>query len=94
MKTFSHVSFLKALLLIKANKIDDSFGYIIKITTVEKNLILRASCAIPFVFPFCNINGHLYADGGLKDSIPIKKSISDGNDKNIIVLIIIMSISS
>ena len=52
----------------------------------EKNSILRASCAIPFAFPFCNINGNLYADGGLKDSIPIKKSIKDGNEKNIIVL--------
>lgn len=52
----------------------------------DKNLILRASCAIPFAFPFCDIKGHLYADGGLKDSIPIKKSIADGNDKNIIVL--------
>ncbi|MDO5516758.1 MAG: patatin family protein [Clostridium sp.] len=52
----------------------------------EKNSILRASCAIPLAFPFCDIKGHLYADGGLKDSIPIKKSISDGNDKNIIVL--------
>lgn len=37
----NEVNILKALLLIKANKIDDSFGYIIKITTVEKNLILR-----------------------------------------------------
>ncbi|NME83120.1 patatin family protein [Clostridium sp. SM-530-WT-3G] len=52
----------------------------------EKNSILRASCAIPFAFPFCEIKGQLYADGGLKDSIPIKKSIKDGNEKNIIVL--------
>lgn len=52
----------------------------------EKNTILRASCAIPLMFPFAKINGKLYADGGLKDSIPIKKSIEDGNKKNIIVL--------
>lgn len=52
----------------------------------DKNTILRASCAIPLMFPFAKINGKLYADGGLKDSIPIKKSIEDGNKKNIIVL--------
>lgn len=52
----------------------------------DKNMILRASCAIPLMFPFAKINGKLYADGGLKDSIPIKKSIADGNKKNIIVL--------
>lgn len=52
----------------------------------DKNTILRASCAIPLAFPFANIKGKLYADGGLKDSIPIKKSIEDGNKKNIIIL--------
>lgn len=52
----------------------------------DKNMILRASCAIPLIFPFAKINGKLYADGGLKDSIPIKKSIVDGNKKNVIVL--------
>ena len=52
----------------------------------DKYMILRASWAIPLAFPFANIKGKLYADGGLKDSIPINKSIADGNKKNIIVL--------
>lgn len=52
----------------------------------DRNTILRASCAIPLMFPFANIKGKLYADGGLKDSIPIRKSIADGNKKNVIVL--------
>ncbi|WP_238917689.1 patatin family protein [Clostridium sp. YIM B02555] len=52
----------------------------------KRNSILRASIAIPLVFPFEKINGNYYADGGLSDPIPIKKSIEDGNDKNIIVL--------
>lgn len=52
----------------------------------DKNMILRASCAIPLIFPFAKINGKLYADGGLKESIPIEKSILDGNKKNIIIL--------
>ncbi len=52
----------------------------------KRNSILRASIAIPMAFPFEEINGQYYADGGLSDPIPINKSIADGNDKNIIVL--------
>ena len=32
------------------------------------------------------INGQPYLDGGVSDSIPIRKSIVDGNKKNIVVL--------
>ena len=52
----------------------------------EKNTILKASCSIPLLFPFVNIEDKYYADGGLSNPIPIYKSIEDGNDKNIIVL--------
>jgi predicted patatin/cPLA2 family phospholipase len=52
----------------------------------KRNSILRASIAIPLVFPFEKINGKYYADGGLSEPIPINKSIADGNDNNIIVL--------
>jgi predicted patatin/cPLA2 family phospholipase len=52
----------------------------------KRNSILRASIAIPLMFPFEKINGQLYADGGLSEPIPINKSIADGNDKHIIVL--------
>ena len=52
----------------------------------KRNSILRASIAIPMMFPFEKIDGEYYADGGLSDPIPINKSIADGNDKNIIVL--------
>lgn len=52
----------------------------------KRSSILRASIAIPLMFPFEKINGQYYADGGLSDPIPVKKSIADGNDKNIIVL--------
>jgi len=52
----------------------------------KRNSILRATIAIPLVFPLEKINGQYYADGGLSEPIPINKSIADGNDKNIIVL--------
>ena len=48
--------------------------------------MLRATCAIPFYFPAIEIGGVPYYDGGLADSIPIVKSLHDGNAKNLIVL--------
>lgn len=52
----------------------------------DKATILRATCAIPLFFPVIKINGNEYYDGGLCDPIPIKKAISDGNEKHLIIL--------
>ncbi len=49
-------------------------------------MALRATCAIPILFPAIKINGNEYYDGGLLDPIPIKKAIADGNEKHLIVL--------
>ena len=46
----------------------------------------RATCAIPFVFPTIKVDGKPYYDGGIADPIPIRRSIEDGNEKNLIVL--------
>lgn len=51
-----------------------------------KATMLRATCAIPLLFPVIKINGKEYYDGGLCDPIPIKKAIADGNTKHLIVL--------
>ncbi len=48
--------------------------------------MLRATCAIPYYFPKIELNGNIYYDGGLADSVPIKKSLKDGNTKHLIVL--------
>lgn len=48
--------------------------------------ILRASCALPLLFPEIEIDGEKYLDGGLADSIPYRQAINAGCDKNIIVL--------
>ncbi len=47
---------------------------------------IRASCALPFVSKFVEIDGVPYLDGGIADAIPIDFSIAHGCDKNIIVL--------
>ena len=52
----------------------------------EKYMALRATCAIPILFPAIKINGNEYYDGGLLDPIPIKKAIADGNEKHLIIL--------
>lgn len=52
----------------------------------DKATMLRATCAIPLLFPVIKINGKEYYDGGLCDPIPIKKAIAYGNTKHLIVL--------
>lgn len=47
---------------------------------------LRASSSLPILSPIVNFKGYELLDGGISDSIPISKSINDGNHKNIIIL--------
>lgn len=49
-------------------------------------LKLRASAAIPVLMPKTKIDGTVYVDGGIMDSIPIKEAIADGKTKHIIVV--------
>ena len=48
--------------------------------------VLQATCALPLLFKPIEIDGVRYADGGIADSIPYAKAISDGCDRVIIVL--------
>ena len=48
--------------------------------------VLRASSSLPFVARPVHFRDKVLMDGGMSDSIPIRKSISDGNKKNVIVL--------
>lgn len=48
--------------------------------------VVQASTALPLVFQTVDIDGKLYMDGGIADTIPIRKSILDGNRKNVIIL--------
>lgn len=48
--------------------------------------MVRASCALPLVSNIVEIGGRKYLDGGLVDSVPLKKSVSDGHTKNVVVL--------
>jgi Predicted esterase of the alpha-beta hydrolase superfamily len=48
--------------------------------------IVRASCSLPVMCPLVYVDGTPMVDGGVCDSIPLQKSILDGNRKNMVVL--------
>ena len=55
----------------------------------EKNRLMklcRASSSMPLVSPIVNIDGIPYLDGGLADSIPIRRALEIGNNKIVLVL--------
>lgn len=47
---------------------------------------VRASASLPLVSRNVKIGSSLYLDGGISDAIPIRKSILDGNRKNVVIL--------
>lgn len=52
----------------------------------DMKLKLRASAAIPILMPKTIINGEVYVDGGIIDSIPLKEAQKDGKKKHIVVV--------
>ena len=46
----------------------------------------RASSSLPFVSPMTTVDGIPMLDGGIADSVPVRKAIADGFDFNIIIL--------
>lgn len=52
----------------------------------KKCTMLRATCALPLIFPPIFMNGIPYFDGGVSDPIPVRKAIRDGVQKHLIVL--------
>ena len=59
----------------------------VKIGDLKKDIIyVRAFSSLPLLAQNVKINDKEYLDGGIYDSIPIKKSIADGNKKNVVIL--------
>ena len=52
----------------------------------KDTIAVRASASMPLVSRNVKIGNELYLDGGIADSIPIRRSIKDGNPKNVIVM--------
>lgn len=47
---------------------------------------IRASCSLPLISRTLVVKGHSLLDGGIADSIPVRRSIEDGNEKNVVIL--------
>ena len=45
-----------------------------------------ASASIPFVMPQARVDGRVFADGGIRDSIPLDKAERDGFSRHVLVL--------
>ncbi|SHI55456.1 patatin-like phospholipase family protein [Parasporobacterium paucivorans] len=52
----------------------------------DKFQILRASCALPLLFPIIYLDGDPCMDGGLSDPIPFERAMGKGCDKVIAIL--------
>jgi len=48
--------------------------------------VLKASSSLPFIAQMINIDGNNYLDGGMSDSIPVKRALEDGNEKLVVIL--------
>ncbi len=78
----SETSFYAAVTNIETGKAE-----YLKINDMEKEVnYIWASGSLPLMAKPVKINGKLYMDGGIADSIPIKASMKMGFKKNIIVL--------
>ncbi|NLJ89148.1 MAG: patatin family protein [Epulopiscium sp.] len=47
---------------------------------------VKASMSLPFISNIVEFRDNYLLDGGISDAIPIKKSIEDGNEKNVLIL--------
>ena len=53
----------------------------------KRSVLLRATCALPLMFPPIEYCGNLYMDGGIADPIPVTHTLEDaGCDKAIVIL--------
>lgn len=48
--------------------------------------IVRASSSLPYVCPISYVDGVPMLDGGIVDSIPLRRAISRGYEKNVVIL--------
>lgn len=48
--------------------------------------LVEASSSLPFISPIVEYNGIARLDGGISDSIPVRRALADGCDKLVIIL--------
>ena len=59
----------------------------VRVRDLKKQMwAIRASASLPLISKTTVVHGRAFLDGGIADSIPIRKSMSDGNVKNVVIL--------
>lgn len=72
---------------VTLTNIESGAAEYVKITDAFAQMeVLRATSAMPLVSKIVEIDGKKYLDGGIADSIPLRKCIDLGYDKIIVVL--------
>lgn len=73
--------------LVTTNCLTGKAEYMAERSDRERLLkICRASSSMPLLTPIVNIDGTPYLDGGLADSVPIRRARKLGNEKIIVIL--------
>lgn len=70
-----------------ATNIQTGLPEYLKVEDMEKDIdMIWASSSLPLIAKSVKIGDNEYLDGGVSDSIPVKKAIEDGNQKVVVVL--------
>ena len=72
--------------LAVVTRLDSGEAEYIEMPVDDNFNVLKASCALPILFTPIELNGALYMDGGIADSVPFRKAMEDGCDKVIVLL--------
>lgn len=73
--------------LVVTNCLTGKAEYLKEMKSKEKLMkICRASSSMPLVTPIVNIEDIPYLDGGLADSVPLKRAMASGNEKVVVIL--------
>jgi len=88
---FNYKGFFKSNKVFVSVSTDCSTGEAVyfekdKYSLEEVDNVIRSSCSLPFVTEIVEHNNRKFLDGGIADSIPIRRAISDGNQKLIAIL--------
>ena len=72
---------------VTVTNIETAQAEYLKFVDIKEGLeLLRASAALPFFSNIVEIDGNKYLDGGISDSVPLKKCKELGYDKIIVIL--------
>lgn len=77
----------KGKFYVVVTDVDTGKPVYLRVKDLQKQIwAVRASSSLPLISRTLKVKGHSFLDGGVADSIPVRKSMADGNKKNVIIL--------